>query len=157
MLKKTITYEDWNGLERTEDFWFNLSQAELAEMALSKGGGFEEYIEKIVNAKDIDKLSTLFKEIILKAYGVKSEDGRRFMKSDRITREFTETQAYSDLYMELSTDAEAASAFINGLLPKSLMAKAKEELKNNPELKAKYDEVTGGAGGDVVELPDNRQ
>lgn len=120
MLKKEITYTDYNGVERKEAKYFNLSKAEIMEMELSTTGGFAEMIEKIVAAQDIPSIVAVFKELILKAYGEKSPDGKRFMKvvnGVRLADEFAETEAYSALFMELATDAEAAAAFINGIVP----------------------------------------
>lgn len=123
MIKKTITYTDYNDVERTEDFYFNISQAELAEMELETEGGLGEYITRITNAKSQAEIIKLFKKLILKAYGIKSPDGRRFTKGEDISKEFTETEAYSILFMELATNEEAASAFINGIIPKELKEK----------------------------------
>lgn len=116
MLKKTITYTDYNGEERTESFYFNLSKAELMEMELSASGGFAEMIDNIVAAKDGPAIFKIFKEIILKAYGEKSPDGKHFIKSDEIATAFSQTEAYSQLFMELVTNADAASEFVNGLV-----------------------------------------
>lgn len=118
MLKKTITYTDYNGMERTEDFYFNLSKAEVAEMELAKKGGLSEYYKRILAAKDTPAIAAVFKELVLKAYGVKSEDGRRFIKSPEITADFEQTEAYSDLYMELATDDKKATEFFNAIVPK---------------------------------------
>ena len=118
MLKKTITDKDYNGVERTEDFYFNLSKAEAMEMELSITGGLTEMIRKIVAAQDTPTIIATFKQIILKAYGEKSPDGRRFIKSEELSKAFSETEAYSDLYMELATDANAAAEFVNGIVPK---------------------------------------
>lgn len=120
MFKKTMTYTDWNGVERTEDAYFNLSKAELVEMQLTTEGGFNNFIDRIVKAKDTVTLIKLYKELILKAYGRKSDDGRRFEKSDEISREFSETPMYSDLYIELVSDEEAGAAFIKGIMPANL-------------------------------------
>lgn len=120
MLKKIIKYTDYNDVEREEPFYFNLTKAELAEMDLLTEGGLENRIKKIIAAKDIAEVSRLFKEIILKSYGVKSDDGKRFIKKPEITEDFTFTEAYSNLYMELASDEEAAIAFINGIIPKDL-------------------------------------
>lgn len=117
MLKKTFTYVDYNGVERTEDHYFNLSKAELIEMELSTTGGLAEMINKIVAAQDAPALVKIFKEVVLKAYGQKSADGRRFIKSKEIADEFVQTEAYSQLFMELTTDADAASRFVNGIVP----------------------------------------
>lgn len=117
MLKKTITYVDYNGEERTEDFYFNLTKAEIMEMELTTSGGMAETIQRIVAAKDAPAIIKIFKELVLKAYGVKSPDGRRFIKNDEVREEFAQTEAYSQLFMELATDADAASAFVNGIVP----------------------------------------
>ena len=117
MLKKTFTYTDYNGVERTEDHYFNLSKAELMEMELSTTGGLAEMINKIVAAQDAPQIVKLFKDLVLKAYGQKSADGRRFIKSKELSDEFAQTEAYSQLFMELATDADAASKFVNGIVP----------------------------------------
>lgn len=117
MLKKTITYTDYNGIEKTEDFYFNLSKAEIMEMELSTYGGLAEMIKRIIDAQDGPAIIKVFKELILKAYGVKSPDGKRFIKSEELFTEFSQTEAYSNLFMELSTDADAASEFIKGIMP----------------------------------------
>lgn len=118
MYKKSITYTDYDGVERTEDFYFNLSKAEVAEMNLSTKGGLDVYIKRIIAAKDVPEVAALFKDIIVKSYGVKSDDGKRFIKTKELTDEFLQTEAYSDLYWELCTNDEAASEFVNGILPK---------------------------------------
>jgi len=117
MLKKTITYKDYDGNDRTEDFYFNLSKAECMEMELSTDGGMQQMIERIVSEKDNAKIVKVFKEIILKSFGKKSPDGKRFYKSEEISSEFAATEAYSELFMELATDADAASRFISSVLP----------------------------------------
>jgi hypothetical protein len=117
MLKKSITYTDYNGLERTEDFYFNLSKAEIMEMEMSKAGGFAESINRIVAAQDAPSIIKIFKDLILKAYGVKSDDGKRFVKSEELSVAFSQTEAYSKLFMELATDADAAAVFVNGIVP----------------------------------------
>lgn len=117
MLKKTITYPDYNGLDRTEDFYFNLTKAEIMEMELSTTGGLSEMISRIVAAKDAPAIIKVFKELILKAYGQKSPDGKRFVKSAELSEEFAQTEAYSILFMELATDADAAAKFVNAIVP----------------------------------------
>lgn len=117
MIKKTITYTDFNGVERTEDHYFNLTKAEVMEMEMSVDGGLAEKLDRIVKSKDAPSIIKTFKELILNAYGEKSSDGRRFIKSEEISRAFSETEAYSQLFMELCTDANAAAAFVNGILP----------------------------------------
>lgn len=118
MLKKTITYTDYNGVSRKEDFYFNLSQSELMEMELGTTGGFTSMVQRIVDTQDAPSLIKIFKELILKAYGEKSPDGKRFIKSEELSIAFSQTEAYTELFMELATNAESASAFINGLAPK---------------------------------------
>lgn len=117
MLKKTITYTDYDGNERTEDFYFNLSKGEITEMEMSAEGGLTKMIEKIVAVKDSKKMFELFKEIIVKSYGEKSPDGRRFIKNAELREAFLQTEAYSELLMELGTDADALTEFINGIVP----------------------------------------
>lgn len=126
MIKKTITYVDYNDVERTEDFYFNLSKAELMEIEMSTSGGLVEMINRIVSAQDAPAIIKVFKELILKAYGVKSLDGKRFEKSDKLRTEFEQTEAYSQLFMELSTDADAASKFVNGIMPSEASVIKKE-------------------------------
>ena len=120
MLKKTVTYVDYNGMERTEDFYFNLSKAEVAEMELSVEGGFSKMLEEIVASKDNVKIVNLFKQMVLKAYGEKSVDGRRFVKSEEISKAFSETEAYSEIFMELALNSDKAAAFVNGIMPANL-------------------------------------
>lgn len=117
MLKRTMTYTDYNGLSRTEDFYFNLTQAEVTEMELSVDGGLVEMINRIVAAKDGKQIIALFKDIVLRAYGEKSPDGRRFVKNQEIRDAFAQTEAYSVLFMELATDAQKAAEFVNGIVP----------------------------------------
>lgn len=117
MIKKTITYTDYSGNERTEDFYFNLSNAEIMEMQMSTTGGLAEMISRIVAAQDAPAIIKIFKDLILKAYGEKSPDGKRFIKSDELSIAFSQTEAYSQLYMELATNAEAAAEFVNNIVP----------------------------------------
>ena len=129
MLKRTITYTDYNDVERTEDFYFNLSKAEIMEMEMSTTGGLAEMIQKIVAAQDVPAIIKVFKDLVLKAYGEKSADGKRFVKSDEIKTAFSQTEAYSQLFMELATDAEAAAAFVNGIIPNDVQKNAAPALK----------------------------
>ena len=137
MLKKTITYTDFNGTSRTEDFYFNLTKAEIAEMEMSTSGGLAEMIQNIVKQQDTPSLIKIFKDLLLKAYGIKSPDGRRFEKSDEIKKEFESTEAYSELFMELATDANAAAEFVNGIMPSDMtkeLAKSEEYAKLMSEI-----------------------
>lgn len=117
MISKTITYTDYSGKERTETYNFNITKAEVLEMETSVDGGLIDKIEKISTEKDHAKLVELFKDLIRRSYGVPSADGRRFVKSDELFEEFAQTPAYSELYMEIATNEEAAAAFINELIP----------------------------------------
>lgn len=132
MITKTITYEDYNGVSRTEKFSFHLNKAELMEMELGTTGGLAEMMQKIVDAKEIPAIVKVFKDLLLKAYGVKSDDGKRFIKNDQLREEFSQTEAYSQLFMELSTDAEAAAAFVNGIMPADLVAQAAQNQAQLP-------------------------
>ena len=116
MIKKTMTYRDFNDVERTEDFYFNLTKAEVMEMEMSTSGGLAEMITRIVAAQDAPAIIKIFKELILKAYGEKSLDGKRFVKSEELATAFAQTEAYSQLFMELATDADAATKFIEGVI-----------------------------------------
>lgn len=120
MIKKSITYTDYNGNERTEDFHFNLTKAEVMELEMSTKGGLAEMIQRIVAAQDQPAIIKIFKDLIIKAYGVKSPDGKRFIKNQEVVDEFVQTEAFSELFMELATDADAASKFVNGIVPASL-------------------------------------
>ena len=121
MLAKNIKYTDYNGVEREETFLFNLSKAELMEMEMGTTGGLAEMIKQIVNTQDAPAIIKIFKEIILKAYGEKSADGKRFVKIDengkQLSLNFAQTEAYSQLFMELATDSDAAANFIKGIVP----------------------------------------
>lgn len=128
MLSKNIKYTDYNGVEREETFLFNLSKAELMEMEMGTTGGLAEMIKKIINTQDVPQIMKMFKEIVLKAYGEKSADGKRFVKVDEngvpLSKAFSETEAYSILYMELASDADAAAKFVNAIVPKDVGEKA---------------------------------
>lgn len=121
MIAKTVKYNDFNGVEREEKFFFNLTKAEITEMELSTTGGLAENIKKIVEAQDTPAIIKIFKELILKSYGEKSLDGKRFRKVDDagvpLSIAFSETEAYSNLFMELATDDKAAAEFVNGIIP----------------------------------------
>lgn len=123
MLHKKIEYVDYNGVARKEDFWFNLTEAELMELQFGTVGGFEEMIRKIISTQDQPKLMSLFKQIILMSYGIKSDDGRQFIKNDAIRDSFAQTEAYSKLYMELLLNADEAAKFVNGIVPSSVSEK----------------------------------
>ena len=120
MVKKTIKYTDFNDVEREEDFYFNLTTSELTEMQLSRDGGLQAWLEKIVKNDNRPELIKAFKQIILKAYGEKSDDGKRFIKSDELSEAFSQTAAYDAFFIELLSDELKAADFINSLMPKDL-------------------------------------
>ena len=134
MIKETVTYTDFNGEEKTEDLYFNLSRAELLRYNLSQEGGFEgalkrilglsdtdsvsENNQEIVNNMDADKLTQLFDWVewfIGISYGIKTDDGR-FVKSEKIKEEFLSSEAYSELLMKLATDPSKANEFSRGII-----------------------------------------
>lgn len=134
MFKKTIKYTDFDGNERKEDFYFNLTKAELLEMQLSIEGGLQGHLERIIKTQSQPELVKMFKDIIMRAYGEKSLDGKKFMKSDEIRKNFECTEAYSELFMELATDSDAAAEFINALLPYDLQPSEVDKKKIYKEL-----------------------
>ena len=132
MIKKTMTYTDFNGVERKEDFYFNLTKAEVLKMEMGVKGGLAEQIKRIVDTKDQPAIIEIFEDLIQKAYGVKTPDGRGFLKRPEDLEAFISTQAYSDLYMELATDDKKAAEFINGIVPPDL---SQENNADHPALK----------------------
>lgn len=130
MYKKTITWTDFEGEERTEDFYFNLSEAEITKMELSEVGGLRKKIETVVQAKDVPSIMNTFEDIIKASYGVKSPDGRRFIKSKEIYDDFAQTEAYSQFFMQICSDADEAAKFVNGIIP----AKLKAQMEEKPNL-----------------------
>ena len=134
MVVKKIKYTDFNGVEREEEFMFNLTEAEITEMELTTDGGLSDSIKKIISAQDTPEIIKTFKMLLLKSYGEKSADGRRFIKSEELTEAFTQTNAYSQLFMELATDDKAAIAFINGIIPDSMRERVAEDGLNASDL-----------------------
>lgn len=129
MLKKTVTYTDYNGVERTETFYFHYNEAEILDMEMSTEGGFAERIQKIIDAKDQVSLMQVIKKFVIDAYGVKSEDGKRFIKNDAVRTEFLESPAYSQIWMELVMDDEIAADFINNVIPSGMKEKLEGLIK----------------------------
>lgn len=142
MLKKTVTYTDFDGNERTEELYFNLTKAELMELQMSEIGGLEKRLKGIIMAQNGVEIMKFFKDIFLNSYGVKSPDGRRFIKNNEVREDFEQTEAYSQLFMELVTDADKMADFIKGVIPSDLAGQVDEEMKKN--------------GGNIVGLP-NKQ
>lgn len=120
MLKKTISFTDYNGNQRSKDYWFNMNRAELAEMELREKQGMEAMLTQMVEEDDRDKMVTFFKNLIQMSIGEKSEDGMYFFKSEECTRKFVSSEAYTELWMELISDAGAAVAFVNGIIPQGM-------------------------------------
>ena len=145
MYKKTITYEDYNGDKVTEDFYFNLTKAELLEMNFQASGGLENYARSIINTRDTATMMQIYKDLLLKAYGVKTPDGKHFMKTEQIRIEFECSPAYSELYTELLTSDKSAAEFFNGIIPK--------ELEKDPQLKQLFAE--GNKNGNLSNQMDN--
>ena len=127
MFKETLTYTNYNDEEVTEDLYFNLSKAELLEMNFEAKGGLENYLKSIINARDVQTLAKLFKELLLRSYGIKDPEGRKFIKSEDLRKDFECSIPYEILYTRYSTDAEAAAKFVNGIMPADLR-KAVEEM-----------------------------
>ena len=127
MYKYTATYTDYDGVERTEDFLFNLSEAEIVEMEYGVTGGMQRMLEQIVAAKDTKRIMDVFKDLIKRAYGVKSPDGRRFEKDEQLSKEFTETPVHSDMFMKFARDADAAAEFVNKIIPQSVAAEVAKQ------------------------------
>jgi hypothetical protein len=122
MLKETVTYTDYFGEEQTEDIYFHLSKAELLEIEmLADGGSFSDMLLQIIESKDNALILKLFKNIVLLSYGIRSEDGRRFIKNEQLREEFTQTAAYSEVFISLAMDAEKAARFVNGIMPADLI------------------------------------
>lgn len=143
MHKEVITYTDYDGNERTETFYFNLNKAEITEMELSVTGGLSESLKSIVEKKDVPNTIATIKDIILRSYGIKSPDGKRFQKSKEISEEFEQSEAYSELFMKMLGNAEYAATFINSIIPADLAKAAQEYVEKNPDALA----------GNIVKMP----
>lgn len=131
MLKETRTYTSYDGEEITQDFYFNLNKAELMELEIETPGGLSNHIRTVMNTKNAPETIKLFKKLLLAAYGVKSADGKRFIKNDQVRDEFIQTPAYSDMFMELAFDDDKAANFVRGIIPPDLAAEVSKELDTN--------------------------
>lgn len=151
MLKETVTYEDFNGETVTEDFYFHYSEAELAELEFSQKGGMIAAMEELVKTNDGKKIIETFKSLVLGAYGVKSDDGRRFIKNDRLREEFSQNPAYSEIFIGLATNAEKAAKFVNGIVPSKIAVPQDHLMKKVQEKQA---EILGEAGAHKAEITD---
>ena len=136
MLKKLIKYTDFNGVERSENFYFNLTESELMDIELETVGGFQQMIQLIIDKQDIPKIVKAFKKILMASYGEKSADGRRFVKSKELSDAFAQTGAYNVLYMELISDANAAAAFLNSIVPEEISARASAAAAEDAHIEA---------------------
>jgi len=134
MHKELISYTDYNGESRSETFYFNLNKAEITEMELSVNGGLSESLKSIVEKRDVPNTIAVIKDIILRSYGIKSPDGKRFMKSKEISEEFSQTEAYSELFMKLLSDSEYTAKFMNSIIPADLAKAAEEYAEKNPNV-----------------------
>lgn len=126
MLKKTYTYTDYNGVTRTETFYFHFTEAEILDMEMSAEGGFAERVQKIIDAKDQSALMKVIKNFVIDAYGVKSDDGRRFIKNEEVKTAFVESPAFSDIFMDMVTNDELAAEFVNGVIPDTMKKRFSE-------------------------------
>ncbi len=134
MYAKKIKATDFNGVEREETFYFNLTEAELAEMSMSKEGGLKGYLEKIVEAQSEPEIIAFFKKIIKASYGEKSNDGKYFRKNETLVEDFCSTEFYSVLFMELAQDANKAAEFINGVIPAKFRSETQNSLPAHPTI-----------------------
>lgn len=141
MIKKTIKYTDYNGVEREEDFYFHLNKAELAEMELSRDGGLTEWVSKVVKEQRNSEIIKLFKDLVLNAYGVKSDDGRQFIKNEDVRNSFAQTEAYSELFMELAMNADSAAEFVNGLVPDDISKMTEKMMEEDIDLADKVAQI----------------
>jgi hypothetical protein len=147
VLKKTVEYEDYNGEQVKEDLFFNLTKAELVELELSEEGGLANALQKIIDSEDGRGIVAQFKKILLMAYGIRSSDGKRFIKTQQLREEFESSEAYSTLFMELVTDAEYAAEFVNAIIPSGLAEEVAEistasQRESKPE-EYEFEQLTG--------------
>lgn len=136
MLKRSISYEDFNGNSVSEVFYFNITKSELIELELSYEGGFQEALQNIIDAQDHRRLVEEFKKIILFAYGIKSDDGKSFVKNDDLRTAFSQTAAYNALFLELATEADKAATFINAIMPRDIQSAPDQDKPAPPPLAA---------------------
>ena len=137
MFEKKIKAVDFNGVEREETFYFNLTEAELVEMETSVDGGLAAYGKRIIECQNVPEVMDLFKKLILISYGEKSADGKRFIKEDpvrgKLSLEFMQTNFYSELYMEFIQHPESGAEFFNKVIPANLH----EGIANTPAIEGR--------------------
>lgn len=156
MLKKTISYEDYDGNQRTEDFYFNLSKAEIVDWLTTSGGyTLDKVMEKLIKTENAKEIMDIFKDLVYRAYGEKSLDGRRFIKSKEVKDNFIETEAYSVLYMELVGNAKAAAEFFNGIIPKDMAKEVTELMKNPDSLPPELKDYAVAVSDNKPDVPNN--
>ena len=131
MIKKTVKYTDFNDMERTDDLYFHMSEPELIKLSVSKEGGFERYIDKMIQANNIKEVVAVLEEVIQLTYGVKTDDGR-FEKSPELLNKFLSSEAYNVLFMDIAQNADTAAEFINGVIPKNLKKQVEDKLSQMP-------------------------
>lgn len=147
MLKQDVTYEDFNGETVTDTLYFNLTATELTKLEAEYEGGLEKVLEEIIKSNDIRRIIAEFQKIILLSYGERSDDGKRFIKSDQIREEFAQTAAYDAFFMQMAADAELAANFVNGVIPKQLAAEVKKAEEAEAAKKAEMNANAGRAAG----------
>ena len=155
MLKKTIKYTDYDGNQREEEFLFNMSKADVIEWLVTNGDyTYDKLIDQMSKKRDGKAIMGVFKDLIYRSYGEKSVDGRRFIKSQEVKDNFMETEAYSELFVELITDAKKAAEFLNAVIPKDLSDLVSETIAKNPDATPEQlKEILGSTDGEVVALP----
>ena len=153
MYAKTITYTDYNGNERTETFYFNLSKAEIIDLEWRTPGGLENHFKQMMQRLNGQELADTFKMLIQKSYGVKDAEGRRFIKNQEVLNNFIETEAYSELYIQLATDDKAAAEFVNGIFPKDVVEAAKKQKEMADKAGLKLVETTPASTANEAPLP----
>lgn len=124
MLKLTETYMDYNGVERTEDFYFHFTKAELLKMEMGVKGGLAEMVKRAAQTQDAPTIIKVFEDLVAKSYGVKTPDGKGFNKDPEVVKEFLQTEAYSNIFMRLATNDEEAAKFVNGVVPADMSKQA---------------------------------
>lgn len=132
MLRKEVEYKDFDGNDRKDILWFHLNEVEITEMDLETSGGIVKYMESIIDTKDVNRLITIFKDLLIRSYGERSMDGKHFYKDDKIRNEFVSSAAYPVLYMEMVSDANKAVEFINGIVPSNIREQM-AKIENTPE------------------------
>jgi hypothetical protein len=151
VLKKTITYKSFDGeQEFTEDFYFHLSKAELVELETSRPGGLSEWVKQIVKTEDVNQIVPEFKKLLLMTYGKRSDDGRRFIKNQQLRDEFASTEAFSELFIELVSDADKAAAFVNGILPSGLEEQVAKMEREPNRAERRHPETISETVGDIA-------